>query len=91
MTIYMVVEHFREGDAVPVYRRFRDQGRLAPAGLTYLTSWVDEDMRLCFQVMEADDRAVLDTWIAAWADLVEFEVYPVVTSAEAAARIAPEL
>ena len=91
MTVYMIVEHFREGDAVPVYRRFRDQGRMAPDGLSYLPSWVDEDMRLCFQVMEADDRALLDAWIAAWSDLVEFEVYPVVTSAEAAARMAPAL
>ena len=54
MTLYMVVEHFRDGDAVPVYRRFRDHGRLAPAGLTYVTSWVDDEMRTCFQVMEAE-------------------------------------
>ena len=91
MTVYMVVEHFRDGDAVPVYRRFRDRGRLAPAGLTYRTSWVDEDMRICFQLMEADDRALLDAWIAAWDDLVAFEVYEVMTSGEAAERIAPSL
>ena len=91
MSVFMVVEHFREGDAVPVYRRFRNRGRLAPAGLTYLTSWVDEDLRVCFQLMETDDRARLDEWIAAWADLVEFEVYTVTTSAEAAERIGPSL
>ncbi len=91
MTVFMVVEHFRDGDAIPVYRRFRDHGRLAPAGLTYLTSWVDDDMRICFQLMETDDRTLLDSWIAAWDDLVEFEVHPVITSAEAAERIAPAL
>ncbi len=91
MTVFMVVEHFREGDAAPVYRRFRDDGRLAPDGLAYVTSWVDEEMRICFQVMEAADRALLDAWIAAWADLVDFEVYPVMTSAEAAERIGPSL
>ena len=91
MTLYVVVEHFRDGDAVPVYRRFRDRGRLAPEGLTYVASWVDEEMQTCFQVMEADDRALLDEWIAAWTDIVEFEVYPVMTSAEAAERIAPSL
>lgn len=91
MTLFMVVEHFRDGDAIPVYRRFRDHGRLAPAGLTYLTSWVDDDMRICFQLMETDDRTLLDSWIAAWDDLVEFEVHPVITSAEAAERIAPAL
>ena len=31
--LYMIVESFRGGDAVPVYRRFRDKGRLAPEGL----------------------------------------------------------
>ena len=91
MTLYMVVEHFRDGDAVPVYRRFRDEGRLAPDGLTYVASWVDDEMRTCYQVMEADDRALLEAWMAAWTDLVEFEVYPVMTSAEAAERIAPSL
>lgn len=87
----MVVEHFRGGDAVPVYRRFRDRGRLAPDGLTYVASWVDDDLQTCFQVMETEDRALLDAWIAAWTDLVSFEVYPVITSADAAERIAPSL
>ena len=43
--------------------------------------------RTRWQVMECDDRALLDRWIAAWADLVDFEVVPVVSSAEAAARV----
>lgn len=91
MARYMVIEQFRDGDAVPVYRRFRERGRLAPEGLVYVASWVDEPMRVCYQVMETDDRALLDAWIANWADLVEFEVIPVMTSAEAAERIAPRL
>jgi hypothetical protein len=89
--LYMVVEHFRGGNAVPVYRRFRDEGRLAPDGLRYVSSWVTDDFRRCYQVMECDDRALLDQWIARWDDLVEFEVFPVVTSADAAAAIAPRL
>jgi hypothetical protein len=87
----MVIEDFRDGDAVPVYRRFRDRGRLAPDGLVYVASWVDEPMGRCYQVMETDDRALLDAWIANWADIVDFEVIPVMTSAEAAERIAPRL
>ena len=87
----MVIETFRDEDAVPVYRRFRDRGRLAPPGLTYVQSWVDEPMRRCYQVMETDDLALLDEWIANWTDIVDFEVHPVITSAEAAARIAPRL
>ena len=88
--LYMVVEDFR-GDPAAVYRRFRDRGRLAPEGLRYVSSWVTEDMQRCFQVMECDDRRLLDEWMAAWRDLVAFEVIPVITSAEAAAAIAPRL
>jgi hypothetical protein len=84
---YMIVEHFRNGDPRPVYSRFRARGRLAPEGLRYVGSWVTEDLTRCYQVMECDDPTQLDAWLAAWADLVEFEVYPVITSAEAAARV----
>ena len=88
---YMVVEHFRGGDALPVYRRFRDQGRLAPEGLTYVASWVTDDFRHCFQIMECENRQLLSEWTAHWEDLVEFEVIPVMTSAEAVATVAPRL
>lgn len=89
--LYMVVEHFRDGNAVPVYRRFRDQGRLAPEGLRYVGSWVTDDLRRCFQIMECEDRQLLGQWIARWDDLIDFEIIPVVTSAEAAAAVAPRL
>ena len=89
--LFMVIERYRDGDAVPVYRRFRDHGRLAPEGLAYVASWVDDDLQICYQLMETDDRALVDEWIANWTDLVDFEVVPVVTSAEAAERIAPRL
>ena len=89
--LYMIVETFRDGDARPVYRRFRERGRLAPPGLQYVMSWVTDDMRRCFQVMDCDDRALLDAWIDQWRDIVDFEVIPVMTSAAAAAAIAPEL
>lgn len=90
-TLYMVVEHFKGGDAVPVYRRFRERGRLAPQGLTYVSSWVDTKLERCYQLMEADDPQLLDDWIAQWRDIVDFEVHPVITSAEAAEKIAPRL
>jgi hypothetical protein len=90
-TLYMVIEHFKGGDAVAVYRRFRDRGRLAPEGLTYISSWVDTNFERCYQLMETDNRQLLDHWMAQWSDLVDFEVYPVVTSADAAERIAPRL
>ncbi len=89
--LYMIVERFRGGDAVPVYRRFRDRGRMAPEGLRYVASWVTEDYRRCFQVMECDDPALLEQWMSNWRDLTDFEVIPVNTSADAAAAIAPRL
>lgn len=89
--IFMVVEHFRNGDAHPVYRRFRDQGRLAPPDVTYVASWVSADLTRCYQIMDAADRARLEAWTANWADLVEFEIVPVITSAEALAAIGPSL
>ena len=89
--LYMVVEHFRQGDALPVYRRFRDQGRLAPEGLRYVASWVSNDFRRCFQVMECEDQQLLGQWMARWNDLIEFEVTPVVTSAAASAAVGPRL
>jgi Protein of unknown function (DUF3303) len=87
----MIVEHFKNGDPLPVYRRFRDQGRLAPAGLIYVSSWVDEQMQRCYQLMETEDRALIDLWMANWSDLVDFEVYPVMTSQNAVERITPLL
>ena len=89
--LFMVIETFRGGDPVPVYRRFRDQGRLMPDGIAYRGSWVTEDLRRCFQVMECDDRGLLDEWIANWSDITAFEVIPVIASADAAARISPRL
>ena len=88
---YMVIETFRNDDARPVYRRFRESGRLAPDGLRYVSSWVTDDFRRCYQVMECDDIALLNEWISHWRDLVDFEVIPVVTSAEAVERITPLL
>ncbi len=87
-TLYMVVERFKGKDAVSVYRRFRDNGRMAPEGLAYISSWVDHTLERCYQLMETHDRALLDEWIANWSDLIDFEVHPVVTSKEAAEKIA---
>jgi hypothetical protein len=81
----MVIERFPAG-AGPVYRRAAEHGRMLPPGLAYVDSWVDVGLERCFQLMETDDPALLDAWIARWADLAEFEVVPVIGSREAAAR-----
>jgi hypothetical protein len=85
--LYLVIETFRGGDPVPVYRRFREQGRLMPDGIVYRGSWVTDDLRRCFQVIESDDHRLLDEWIANWNDITGFEVIPVITSDEAATRV----
>ena len=90
-TLYMVVEYFKNRDAVPVYRRFRDRGRMMPEGVVYVSSWVDQKLERCYQLMETADRELLDKWMANWSDLIDFEVHPVVTSKEAVEKIAPLL
>ena len=83
---YMVIERFTSGPG-PIYERARDRGRMLPEGLHYVDSWIDERLDRCFQLMETDDPALFDQWIAAWSDLGEFEVVPVIGSAEATARV----
>jgi Domain of unknown function (DUF3303) len=82
----MVVERFTQGPA-PVYERAADRGRLLPDGLVYVDSWVDERLDRCFQLMETDDPTLFDEWTARWSDLAEFEVVPVLSSAEARERV----
>jgi hypothetical protein len=86
MGMYMVIEKFRNGDALPVYRRFRDRGRMMPEGLEYVSSWVSDSLDRCFQLMLTDDRTLLDRWMANWTDLVDFEVHPVISSNQASER-----
>lgn len=88
---FMVIERFRNRDARAVYRRLRDAGRGAPDGLTYVASWVEANFDRCFQIMECDDARLLQRWVAFWSDLVEFEIVPVVPSADARATIEPLL
>ena len=80
--LFMVIEHFKESDPAPVYRRFAERGRLMPEGLSYVNSWIEVGMDRCFQLMETEDPILLQEWIKNWGDLVDFEVVPVVSSAE---------
>ena len=84
--LYMVIETYTQG-AQSVYERAAERGRMLPAGLEYVDSWVEEpELGRCWQLMETEDPSLFGEWTAAWADLVEFEVVPVVGSANAAAR-----
>ena len=88
--LFMVIERFRNQDAKGVYRRFREQGRLAPDGLSYVGSWVDASLDRCFQLMECDNVILLQQWVAQWTDLVSFEIVPVVPGKDTAAALLPE-
>jgi len=89
--LFMVIERCHPGRAPDVYRRVRDRGRMAPDGLRDISSWVDLNCERCFQVMEADSAALFKEWTAQWDDLIDFEIVPVRTSAEAQAAIEQEL
>jgi hypothetical protein len=78
--LYMVVERFK--DAPAIYQRLREKGRLMPEGLEYISSWIDVDLKICWQLMRAEDESLFQRWIENWNDLMEFEIVPVCTSAE---------
>ena len=88
--LYMVIERFKDGAAPEVYRRAREQGRMMPEGLEYVSSWIDLDFRTCYQLMRAEDEFLFAAWTKAWEDLVDFEIVPVRTSAEAAEIMAQQ-
>jgi hypothetical protein len=89
--LYMVIERYKNRDAKQVYRRFRDKGRMAPEGLTYVESWVETNFDRCYQLMESADPRLLEQWANNWRDLVDLEFVPVRRSKEALEIIAPEL
>jgi hypothetical protein len=87
--LYMVVEHFK--DAPAIYQRLREKGRLMPEGLEYISSWIDVDLKICWQLMRAEDKSLFKTWTDNWKDLMDFEVVPVRTSAEVRELIEKQL
>jgi Protein of unknown function (DUF3303) len=89
--LYMVIERFNEGTAPEIYRRFREKGRMTPEGLEYISSWIDFGFKICWQLMQTEDFALFDKWIANWRDLADFEIVPVRTSAEAVEIISSKL
>ena len=89
--LYMVIERFKEGTAPEIYRRFRERGRMVPEGLEYVSSWVDVDFKIFWQLMETEEFGLFEEWIANWLDLIDFEIVPVRSSAEAAGSMKSKL
>jgi Protein of unknown function (DUF3303) len=81
--LFMVVERFNSGAVEEIYARFREKGRMMPEGLEYVSSWIDHDFKICYQLMRTAEESLFQLWIANWSDLMEFEIVPVRTSAEA--------
>jgi hypothetical protein len=80
--LFMVIEHFKETGAAPVYKRFAEQGRMSPEGLKYVGSWTEADLNRCFQLMECEDASLFQEWVSNWSDLVDFVIVPVVPSVD---------
>ena len=78
--LFMVIEYFRDGDPKPIGERFKRAGRLLPEGVVTHASWVEPSGARCFQIMEAQDAALLQVWASRWEDLIDFEIVPVLTS-----------
>lgn len=74
MKRYMVIEHFAPGAKDKVYERFHEKGRMLPAGLVYIDSWLEKEGDRCFQLMETNDPSLFDKWTVNWNDLVRFEI-----------------
>jgi len=78
--LYMVIENFK--DAPAIYQRLREKGRLMPEGLEYVLSWIDVDLKTCWQLMRAEDESLFQSWTDNWKDLMDFKIVAVRTSAE---------
>ena len=83
----MVIEKFYPGKVKLLYERFDKKGRLLPEGVNYVNSWIDENITICYQLMESDTAEKIHRWIENWIEFAEFEVIPVITSAAAREKI----
>ncbi|HVT84047.1 MAG TPA: DUF3303 family protein [Chitinophagaceae bacterium] len=83
----MVIERYHEGKAKMLYQRFSEKGRMMPKGVQYINSWINEEVTVCYQLMESDSIEGLQQWISNWSDIVDFEVIPVISSAEAKEKV----
>lgn len=84
---YMIIEKFRPGRAEELYRRFEEKGRMLPEGVSYINSWINDDVTVCYQLMEAGGPEKIQEWTGYWNDLADFEVVPVISSAEAKEKV----
>jgi len=87
MKTYLVIENYKPGKTKDIYDRFALKGRMLPTGVEYVDSWIEENLQKCYQIMRSESLEKIDEWIACWNDLVDFEVIPVLSSAEVAEKM----
>ncbi len=80
---YLIIETFHKGKVKALYQRFAEKGRMMPEGVEYINSWTDEAIEVCYQIMKSDSLEKLQEWVSYWSDLADFQIIPVLTSAEA--------
>ena len=64
--------------------RFLETGAPPPEGVKLLHRWFTASHSQGFMLVETDDASHLFRWTSEWADLIDFQVEPVITDAEAA-------
>ena len=85
--LYLIIEKFKANKRKELYLEFKHRGRRIPDGLNYINSWVDKDLKCCYQLMETSKESLLHNWISQWEDYADFKIVPVITSKEAAEQI----
>ena len=85
--LYMIIEKFHQGKIKQLYERFDERGRLMPDGVNYINSWIDINVETCYQIMESKSEEKLLEWVNNWNDLADFEIIPVLTSAQAKEKV----
>ncbi|HEY5745545.1 MAG TPA: DUF3303 family protein [Chryseolinea sp.] len=85
--LYMIIERFHPRQLRTLYQRFDEKGRMLPEGVRYINSWIDENVTVCYQVMESESIEKLQEWVGRWNDLADFEIIPLITSAQAKEKV----
>ena len=82
---FMITERFYPDKVKALYQKLAKGGRMLPAGVNYIDSWIDQDLSVCYQLMESGSLGAIQEWADQWKEFGEFEIVQVITSTEARA------
>ncbi len=60
--LFMVIETFYSNKVKQLYERFTKKGRQLPEGVNYINSWIDKDIKICYQLMESEKEEKILEW-----------------------------